>query len=160
MRALAIPAPAWRKVRVRGGEARGMIRSLVAGAVLAASLSLPASASCQLSMVGAYRISCETAAQSGDDAGALDACRSEADRIAACERDGQPLVRGAFLRARALDTLARAYANTNQRARARAAYVESAASLERFARQSGTGAADRHEARAAAAKSRAAAAAL
>lgn len=100
------------------------------------------------------------AARAHDDSSALEACRSEADVLHACATDGQPIPGGVFLQADALTALANAYANTNQREKARAAYVESASALETFARNRKTSAGDGLKAREAAAKARRAAAAL
>jgi hypothetical protein len=111
-------------------------------------------------MIGAYQLQCATAARAHDDSSAIDACRSEADVLLACAGDGQPIPGGVFLQADALTALANAYANTNQREKARAAYVESASALEMFAKSHEAGAGDRLKARAAAAKARRAAAAL
>lgn len=148
-----------RKVCGGSGEAALMKRSFALVTLLLAPAT-PASASCPSSMIGAYQIQCTTAARSHDDSSAIEACRSEADVLHACATDGQSIPGGVFLGADALTALANAYANTNQREKARAAYVESASALERFARDPKTSADDGRKARAAAAKARRAAAAL
>lgn len=149
-----------RKVCVRHGEAASMKRSPLLVIALLLMPAAPARASCPSSMAGAYQIQCSTAARVHDDSAAIDACRSEADLVRACASDGQPIPGGVFLGADALNALANAYVNTNQRAKARAAYVESAVALETFARDHTASAAERRKAREAAAKARSAAAAL
>ncbi len=111
-------------------------------------------------MIGAYQLQCETATRAHDDSSAIDACRAEADVLRACATDGQVVPNGAFLGADALSALANAYANTNQRDKARAAYLESAAALETFAKDRKASAKERAKASEAAAKARTAAAAL
>jgi hypothetical protein len=137
-----------------------MKRSLALVAALLPALSLPARASCETSMVGAYHLQCQTAARAHDDSSAIDACRAEADLLRSCASDGQAVPDGVFLGAGALTALANAYANTNQRDKARAAYSESASALEAFAKDPKSSASERAKAREAAAKARTAAAAL
>jgi len=111
-------------------------------------------------MIGTYQLQCTMAAHAHDDSSAIDACGSEADVLRACASDGQTVPGGIFLEADALTALANAYANTNQREKARAAYVESASALEAFARDPKASARERLKARQTAAKARSAAAAL
>jgi hypothetical protein len=151
---------AQRKVCAGSSEAALMKRSLALAAALLPALSLPARASCQTSMVGAYELQCDAASRAHDDSSAIDACRSAADVLRECASDGQPVAGGVFQGADALTALAKAYANTNQREKARAAYLESAASLETFAKDPKASAGERAKARQAAAKARTAASAL